>query len=61
MNDIILSTQNGEPVDETNDGLFQFREFTRDGRPCSGTQTMVTPKGRETFRLLMLGPQPGKE
>lgn len=31
--------------------LFQIKEFTR-GR-FSGTQTFITPRGRETFRLLL--------
>lgn len=25
------------------------------GAPLNGTQTMVTPKGRETFRLMLFG------
>ena len=38
-----------------NDGLFQPKEYTSSGAPLNGTQTMVTPKGRETFRLLLFG------
>lgn len=38
-----------------NDGLFQLREYDKNGNRISGTQTMVTPKGRETFRLLLFG------
>lgn len=33
-------------------GLFAMKECTNDKTQWSGTQTMVTPKGRETFRLL---------
>ena len=38
-----------------NDGLFQSKEYTSNGAPLNGTQTMVTPKGRETFRLMLFG------
>lgn len=38
-----------------NDGLFQPKEYTSNGAPLNGTQTMVTPKGRETFRLMLFG------
>lgn len=43
------------PNAEKNDGLFQLREYDKNGKRISGTQTMVTPKGRETFRLLLFG------
>lgn len=33
-------------------GLFEIKESTNQKTDWSGTQTMVTPKGRETFRLL---------
>ena len=33
-------------------GLFELRECLNDKTGWSGTQTMITPKGRETFRLL---------
>lgn len=36
-------------VDE---GLFEVKECFNEKTQWSGTQTMVTPKGRETFRLL---------
>lgn len=50
------------PVDGTNDGLFQLREYDKTGkRICGGIQTMVTPKGRETFKLLLLGPLPDRK
>lgn len=38
-----------------NDGLFQPKEWASNGAPLNGTQTMVTPKGRETFRLMLFG------
>lgn len=37
------------------DGLFDLKESKNDATAWSGTQTMITPKGRETFRLLMTG------
>lgn len=36
-------------------GLFDVKECFNDKTNWSGTQTMATPKGRETFRLLCLG------
>ena len=33
-------------------GLFELRECLNDKTGWSGTQTMITPRGRETFRLL---------
>ena len=33
-------------------GLFELKESTNQKTDWSGTQTMITPKGRETFRLL---------
>lgn len=33
-------------------GLFEMKECYNDKTSWSGTQTLVTPKGRETFRLL---------
>ncbi len=38
---------------ERNDGLFDIKEFVNRGNGHTGTQTLITPKGRETFRLLM--------
>jgi len=40
------------PYENRNDGLFEVRECFNDKTKWSGTQTLVTPKGRETFRLL---------
>lgn len=36
-------------------GLFELKECYNEKTKWSGTQTMVTPKGRETFRLLFIG------
>lgn len=47
------------PNPAMNDGLFQLRQYDKDGKRITGTQTMVTPKGREAFRLMLIGP--GKE
>ena len=38
-----------------NDGIFELKECYNEKTQWGGTQTMVTPKGRETFRLLMVG------
>ena len=38
---------------ERNDGLFDIKEFVNRGNGHTGTQTLITPKGRETFRLLL--------
>lgn len=35
-------------------GLFELKEFTNDKTGFSDTQTMITPKGKETFRLLFI-------
>ena len=43
------------PYANKNDGLFEVKECFNDKTQWSGTQTLVTPKGRETFRLLYLG------
>lgn len=40
------------PYEQKNDGLFQVKECMNEKTQWSGTQTLVTPKGRETFRLL---------
>lgn len=36
-------------------GLFEIKEGYNQKTQWSGTQTLITPKGRETFRLLMVG------
>lgn len=40
------------PYEGKNDGLFEVKETYNEKTKWSGTQTLVTPKGRETFRLL---------
>ena len=47
------------PVDEMNDGWFQLRQYDKNGKRTNCVQTMVTPKGREALRLMLIGP--GKE
>lgn len=42
------------PYAEKNNGLFELKECFNEKTQWSGTQTLVTPKGRETFRLLYL-------
>ena len=41
------------PYAEKNNGLFEVKECFNEKTQWSGTQTLVTPKGRETFRLLV--------
>lgn len=43
------------PYAEKNNGLFEVKECFNNKTEWSGVQTMVTPKGRETFRLLLEG------
>ena len=43
------------PTAGKSDGLFEVKECFNDKTRWSGTQTLVTPKGRETFRLLCQG------
>ena len=40
------------PYEEKNNGLFEVKECFNEKTQWSGTQALVTPKGRETFRLL---------
>ena len=40
------------PYADKNSGLFEVKECFNEKTQWSGTQTLVTPKGRETFRLL---------
>ncbi len=42
------------PYADKNNGLFEIKETFNEKTQWSGTQTLVTPKGRETFRLLCL-------
>lgn len=43
------------PYAGKNNGLFEVKECFNDKTQWSGTQTLITPKGRETFRLLCQG------
>lgn len=43
------------PYAEKNKGLFELKEGLNEKSGWSGTQTLITPKGRETFRLLCQG------
>ena len=43
------------PYAEKNNGLFEIKECFNEKTQWSGTQTLITPKGRETFRLLYMG------
>ncbi|MGI6267441.1 MAG: antA/AntB antirepressor family protein [Candidatus Metalachnospira sp.] len=42
------------PYADKNNGLFEIKETFNEKTQWSGTQTLITPKGRETFRLLFL-------
>lgn len=42
------------PYADKNNGLFEVKECFNEKTKWSGTQTLITPKGRETFRLLCL-------
>lgn len=42
------------PYAEKNTGLFEIKETYNEKTQWSGTQTLITPRGRETFRLLHL-------
>lgn len=43
------------PYAEKNNGLFELKESFNEKTHWAGTQTLITPKGRETFRLLCEG------
>lgn len=43
------------PYEQKNNGLFEVKETLNEKTNWSGAQTFITPKGRETFRLLFLG------
>lgn len=36
-------------------GLFELKEFVNEKTGFSSTQTLITPKGKETFRLMIVG------
>jgi anti-repressor protein len=42
------------PYADKNKGLFEVKECFNNRTNWTGTQTMITPKGRETFRLLLI-------
>ena len=50
----IFRNQKGKlmPYQDKNKGLFEVKECFNQKTKWAGVQTMVTPKGRETFRLL---------
>lgn len=41
------------PYADKNKGLFELKETFNEKTNWKGTQTLITPKGRETFRLLI--------
>ena len=43
------------PYAQKSEGLFEIKECFNEKTNWSGTQTLITPKGRETFRLLLTG------
>ena len=43
------------PYADKTAGLFEIKECFNEKTQWSGTQTLITPKGRETFRLLFVG------
>ena len=43
------------PYAVKNSGLFEVKETFNEKTSWAGTQTLITPKGRETFRLLYIG------
>ncbi|EJP6471879.1 antA/AntB antirepressor family protein [Clostridium botulinum] len=43
-----------KPYANKNDGLFEIKEAKNDKNGWSGLQTLITLKGRETFRLIMI-------
>ncbi len=42
------------PYADKNNGLFELKECFNDATNWASTQTLITPKGRETFRLLCI-------
>lgn len=51
----LYRTQKGSllPTESRNDGYFSVKESYNSATGWSGTQTFVTPKGREAFRLML--------
>lgn len=54
-NGYIYRDQKGKlkPYADKNRGLFELKEFSSRFSEYADTQTLITPKGRETFRLLL--------
>lgn len=52
----IYRDKKGKPMprEDKNNGMFEVKEAKNDKTQWSGVQTLITPKGRETFRLLYL-------
>ena len=44
-----------QPFANKNKGLFEVKETKNEKTGWTGTQTLITPKGRETFKLLCVG------
>ena len=44
-----------KPYADKNKGLFEVKEYNSRYSDHAGLQTLITPKGRETFRLLICG------
>ncbi len=42
------------PYADKNNGLFEVKECYNEKTDWAGSQTLITPKGRETFRLLFI-------
>ena len=42
-----------KPYADKNKGLFELKEYVNEHNGHTGTQTMISPRGRETFRLLL--------
>ena len=42
------------PYADKNNGLFEVKESYNEKTDWAGSQTLITPKGRETFRLLLI-------
>ena len=42
------------PYADKNNGLFELKECFNESTNWAGTQTFITPRGRETFRLLCI-------
>ena len=43
------------PCEEKNNGLFEVKEVFSDSNRWSGSQTLITFKGRDVFRMMRLG------